>query len=506
MNMANNNEKLNAARERTNRGHKMIPILVGCLAALIIALCVFRCRNSPIVAYVNNRESGGNHSSTGNSNDRGTAQSADLVTGALKKAGRDSRPEVLEASLRSTFSGNLDAQEKLNRCGELVHELVPLIGIEKTIGLLNDIMGSGVDRDLLIATAFEWSTESTEDSISSLVRLNGMGFKDGYIGITSRILRSGDTNELIKLISNVNLPPDWDCIRLSMSLALGNTKDAANSYNALAGIVTKLPRPLQSDYLSALVKAGASGRNAFGAWDSLTTLNGQNDVSPELRQGIQKAEGWLVNHMVSENPTLALDRLRDGGEAQAGLLSGAMETWLSTSKVAAERWYAEVQDSLSRNQKDQVIAAFSSNYAANGQIAEGKEIQASIVDPELRQKVGVQLWAAEAKVIDQQSSKDPAGTLQSIVSGQSKHEDYWIEGAMWTWIAKDPAKADEWYQKNWASLPAGKAQYVAAAYVTDSLKQGDTASARQWAVFIQEPNTKRRIEAAITQAEGQKGK
>src|ERR1035437_4715105 len=121
--MANNNEKLNPARERTNRGHKMIPILVGCLAALIIALCFFRCRKSPVVAYVNNRESGGNHSSAGNSNDRRTARSADLATGALKNAGRDSRPEVLEALLRSAYSGNLDRLEKCNRCYELVREL-----------------------------------------------------------------------------------------------------------------------------------------------------------------------------------------------------------------------------------------------------------------------------------------------------------------------------------------------------------------------------------------------
>jgi hypothetical protein len=254
---------------------------------------------------------------------------------------------------------------------------------------------------------------------------------------------------------------------------------------------------------ASLLLAKCSAQAPFETWKLLSDYAGK-----VADGGLDDARKAGVIGMARENGDLALAKVLElqSGKSRTELLQCGLLAFLDSNSAGAQTWFKEHGPSLSSEEKDVAQAAFAQFSLNNNNLTEAKQLVQQIGDPELRQKVGVQLWAAEGKAIDQESSKDPAGTLQSIVSGQSKHEDYWIEGAMWTWISKEPAKADEWYQKNWASLPAGKAQYVAAAYVSDSLKQGDTASARQWAAFIQEPNTKRRIEAAITQAEGQKGK
>jgi hypothetical protein len=94
--------------------------------------------------------------------------------------------------------------------------------------------------------------------------------------------------------------------------------------------------------------------------------------------------------------------------------------------------------------------------------------------------------------------------MESIIDGKSKFGDYWLEEAMGTWISKDFDKAQSWYQDNWNKLPAGKSQYLAAAFAKQAASQGDAATARQWAAYIQDPKTKQRIDAGIAKAEAAK--
>jgi thioredoxin-like negative regulator of GroEL len=129
-----------------------------------------------------------------------------------------------------------------------------------------------------------------------------------------------------------------------------------------------------------------------------------------------------------------------------------------------------------------------------------------ITDPKLRKAAESHVWSMERDSLRQEAGKDPAGIMQSIIAGQSKYGDYWLEEAMSTWVAKDSDKAQEWYQKNWNSMPANKSQYLAAAFAKQAASQGDMAAAREWAAHIQDPKTKQRIEAGIAKAEGNKGK
>jgi non-ribosomal peptide synthetase component F len=93
-----------------------------------------------------------------------------------------------------------------------------------------------------------------------------------------------------------------------------------------------------------------------------------------------------------------------------------------------------------------------------------------------------------------------------MIAGHSRHQDDWIEEAVATWSAKDPAKVQDWYHQNSQKLPAAKSQYFAAAFANQATEQGDTATARQWAGHIQDAKTKQRIEAGIAKAEAAKSK
>jgi hypothetical protein len=94
--------------------------------------------------------------------------------------------------------------------------------------------------------------------------------------------------------------------------------------------------------------------------------------------------------------------------------------------------------------------------------------------------------------------------VDKLVDGTASYDEYWIEEAVATWVSKDFDGAIAWYEEKWKSLPPSKAQYVAAAFASQSVGQKDFEAARQWADLIQDAKTKERINAAIAKASGAK--
>jgi len=405
-------------------------------------------------------------------------------------------------AIRSVYSSNLDAQEKRNQCGELLRKLVPLIGTERAIQLLDDVIGPGFDRDVLVGHAFEWSNETTAESMKILRELSGTSFNQGYAGLATRLIKDGNTEDLRSLLGSDEPSPSWESIKVSMSVGLANLSDPDESrqlFDSLTGLLKSLPESIQPDYLSSLVSAGAR-RHAFAAWDIIIALKQGGGLSPQIERAIKESESNLVATMVHQNPKLALERLRNGGEDEANLLSVAIGKWLGTSEAAALRWLDSEGGSMNRIQKDYVGVALSSHLATQGDFVKGWERIEAIVDPDLRKKAEGRVWGAERELVRKNVNQNPEAAIQSLVSGQPAHAAYWIEEAMMTWISKEPENAEKWYEKNWNSLPPEKSQYVAAAYAKEALRLGDTATARQWTNLIQDPKTRDRIVESIDKA------
>ena len=151
---------------------------------------------------------------------------------------------------------------------------------------------------------------------------------------------------------------------------------------------------------------------------------------------------------------------------------------------------------LKDDEKDAAMAKIANKLP----IDEGRQLVDKISDPALKKATEGRVWQVEKNQLQKEANATPGQLVDSIVAGQSKYADYWLEEAMGTWVAKDFDKAQEWYEKNWKSMPSDKSQYVAAAFANQALKQGDAATASQWAALIQDPKTKQRIQDGINKA------
>jgi len=209
----------------------------------------------------------------------------------------------------------------------------------------------------------------------------------------------------------------------------------------------------------------------------------------------------LLAQMFGRDAGRAMDRIAaaEGGEKY---FSSAFQQWLANDASKPIEWLEAHKQSLSLAQKENAIQGIAEYSARQGDWGVARQWVEQITDPELRRVVEGRVWSRERDIIRREVTKNPVSAIESMMAGGSSHQDYWIEEAVATWVAKEPTKVQEWYQQNWKSLPATKSQYVAAAFAGQAVKQGDLATARQWATYIQNPKTKQRIETGIANAEG----
>lgn len=185
-------------------------------------------------------------------------------------------------------------------------------------------------------------------------------------------------------------------------------------------------------------------------------------------------------------------------------LQGVLTEWMRQDSNMAQKWFEDNKITLSASQTDQYYSSFVAHLVNLNNCEDSWKYVQAIKDPELKRIAENKVWTTQRSNLRKEVDKDPDGTMQAIVNGQSKYGEYWLEEAMGTWISKDFDKAQSWYQKNWNSMPVSKSQFLAAAFANQATGQGDTATARQWAAYIQDPKTKQRIEAGIAKAEAAK--
>ena len=228
--------------------------------------------------------------------------------------------------------------------------------------------------------------------------------------------------------------------------------------------------------------------------DKLGAVNSKNRADYE----------WTLDAAFRNDPRKAMETIQTSITGAAPGSSGALvysavEQWMKYDLNAALAWYSKC-DSYGPEIKSYAARPFFEKAIDAGDLNSAREWLNEINEPTLKKNAEGKLWSKERDLVVREVASDPTATLQAIISGSSQHADYWMEEAMSTWLTKDPAKAEDWYNKNWNSLPKGKAQYLAAAYANQALKQGDPATAGQWAALIQDPKTKQRVEAAISKA------
>lgn len=167
-------------------------------------------------------------------------------------------------------------------------------------------------------------------------------------------------------------------------------------------------------------------------------------------------------------------------------------------------WFANKKTSLDKNVVNCANQAFANFASEKNNFTEAWKSVELITDPEIKNQASQQVWVKEKEMVGAAVNKDPEGTLNQFMNGQTQHVPEWAEEGMLVWLGKDFDGANKWYEKNWKTLPKDKAQYVAAAFADRALDADDATTAQQWLGYIQNPQVKERINQAVQEKLKQK--
>lgn len=437
----------------------------------------------------------------------------------FSNAGRESVISDLYAFVRSANNDDFDelwrflkeipnddgTQDSLR--AETIKRLVTVTSLANAINFIGTEFGPGNLKNQLLEHAFSVAKNQPRELLAMMEGLSSAAERDAArLALEYRATKEGcfslaDFSNLSRISDNT-----FDVLRgaiLHEFISIRNPASPSGSSNMAQEIISKIAQLNSSKTISekqttALIIT-VSENQPFALWSSLSSDSGSDFA--RLCEPILPS---IIKNMAENSPNKTFELLKSTERLPVSVYSTAMGIWLAKDSNEASLWAKENITTMKPLAGDNVESAIVKFSVENGDLNGARINFEKIGDPELKKKAEGWIWTTERDILRQDVGKDPAGTMQSIVSGQSNYGDYWIEEAMSTWVAKDFDKAQEWYKKNWNSMPANKSQYLAAAFAKQAAGEGDVATAREWAAHIQDAKTKQRIEAGISEAEGRK--
>jgi hypothetical protein len=407
----------------------------------------------------------------------------------------------LKSEFAAIMDSNRSTQEKINSYGIVVGKMSQVMDCKEVLAFLNESLGEGATKTALLGEVFSNSKNNLDELVAQIRTLKGMETQAAEIGLYDHIMRGEQPAADLAKVINAGLPGLSDGgVSTAIGVDLtnqGNDQLAKQRYAELLAAVALLPED-KKHLLTSVIAKGAMHKLPFEVWHTLSLSKDAPDSANN--QALASLRGDVARNMMSEDPGKAMALIAASGDPDAKLVESNISYWLNLNPKEAKRWLDENQSTLTPLQLDATKTAMAKRSVDSKDLAAAKLLIPEIKDPVLRKKAEGEVWQAERDILRKEMGTNPAETLQSLVSGKSRYADYWIEEAVGTWVAKDFDKAQDWYQKNWKSLPASKSQYVAAAFANQALKQGDTTTATQWVNLIQDPKTKQRIQEAISKS------
>jgi hypothetical protein len=394
-----------------------------------------------------------------------------------------------------------DAPSPFEELRSLVRSVAAKGHLEEAMRLAREGTGAGTDRTLLFADIFMSSAISAEELLKRYRELKDenerMGAELGF-GEPGRFGLPGNI-----------LSIDYEKEGLSNALMMSLAGYAGFSFDK--SVPSELNRERAMKVLEAMGDMATRGEISKGVLSDVLKRFASEDPKVAFQFLVKSSEGIdpstiakIVRAQIDKRPEETIGQMVNTEGGLGGHLSTAFQEWLSKDREKALAWLAQNQGSLKSQQMNACVSAQASFEVSKGNFDKAREALDTIDDPQLKEQVGGRIWSAERDAVRKEVQRNPSAALQGIVSDQSKYASYWLEEAMSTWVSKDSEQAVAWYQENWNSLPASKAQYVAAAFAKQALNQGDPAAAHQWAELIQDEKTKNRIAAEIAKARSQK--
>jgi hypothetical protein len=388
---------------------------------------------------------------------------------------------------------------------ELRNRLLVRVGssmeIHEMLALIKGLTGSGTIRNSFIETTFGVSRMSILQLMDAVSQLNEAQERaSAYRGMARKISYMENLDDIGLAVFSGKLSPEMletivsglgkyhysGLLRKDMEVYQSRAADAINfSVRAVSSGIAE-------DGLVAQVVTEMAKNMPFPVWEAL------NISFPDLMND-GKIVSSVLWHMSYEKPFETMEIAASKNSIDSNLLTRA----IARDNSRVEEWYLDNMQDLSESQRDVFAEVFSTERAKSHDFEDAYDWVKKIENPAYRLKAEGVIWTAERDLLRKEVNNEPAGTLQSIISGQSKYTDYWLEEAMSTWVAMDFDKAQDWYQKNWKSISANKSQYIAAAFAKQAAGAGGVTAAREWAAHIRDTKTRQRVDAVIDKAAGQ---
>jgi len=240
----------------------------------------------------------------------------------------------------------------------------------------------------------------------------------------------------------------------------------------------------------------------FSTWDLMRTYESQ---AGEIDHRFTDIKGYTIATMFGKSPEEAMRRCGVIGGSEI-LISQSefgqgVKGWLATDSRESMKWIAENADSLSQEMRTSAYTAVANFALDQGEIESARSYLSKIESAREKEEISSKIWGVEKNALQREISTNPVETISSIISGNSKYSDYWLEESVSTWLKNDAGAVNKWYEENWNSLSPEKTQYVAAAFAKEAVTLGDLATAKEWAERIQNPKTRERIEGVIMKAD-----
>ena len=429
----------------------------------------------------------------------------------LTRITRSEKAEVEgEAVLRSRIKGLLDqpySTERQKELTEICEKLSKEVGIKLAAEIVSGLSGPGKNRNWLLAGVVAGANEDLK-SVVSVIR--GMEYADDQDGCLN-----GLSNYLAKNACSIDsiltcAPFDKNEVESVLygltfrASRFGNDSDLIGNINTGVDDVKLLLEKSgltkeQNVELLGLYLNNLSGLYPIESLDVAARSLGNYDNST------RETYDRVLGEAFRSDPKAAietLERLFSQGAFSNSpkLIESALKRWMKYDQQAAVDWFSR-SGKLGDVVKSHAAMPFLQQAINSQDVSAARNWADQISDPNLKKEAEGQVWSLERGIVRGEASKDPAALMKSIVAGESSHQEYWMEEVFATWMAKEPTKAQDWYQKNWNTMPASKSQYLAAAFANQAINQGDADTARQWAAHIEDAKTKQRIEAGIVKAE-----
>ncbi|MDP0492320.1 MAG: hypothetical protein Q7Q71_14825 [Verrucomicrobiota bacterium JB023] len=391
---------------------------------------------------------------------------------------------------------------------------------------LNSVLqkaGAGKRRGNLIIQYFYNSEESIKsllDEAETLLDGNDLNF--ALTGLKCRVALANEEvfNGLFNLPEDVILSAKHQEVLICglafrfnpmfSSATVGVPSSAAfgaeiseSRFDAIFSKFLSLSERLDDSFLDEATEAFYQGASQTAASFAYQTLIERGDLSESISG---ETKGRIVEEMLLDDPESGFELIFSNRERS--LESGGAQF----QSIAIEKLFEvdgekalEFEDRISDAEDGRFVATYQKEKASffleSGNLAEAKDVAASVTDPNLSEQITSLILEHESKLVAEAAAIDPKNVVSSIVTGSSEFPQYHLSTALGEWINHDGDAAAQWAEEQVDQLPPETRQYIAAVYAKEAASQGDISLAQQWADLILDTDTAAEIQEVISKAE-----